>query len=231
MKHARHLLKYLVTSRNYKLTFKHSSANSAATGGVNGDVTANTCTDVDVTGISVADDLNLFGYSDADYNSNAMTRKSTYGYIVFLNGNPVHWCSKRQQSIAQSSTESEYVGINALGRELVWFQGVLYDIYGHHLTSTIFSDNQAAIAWCTGENVAHQTAKHLDVAYKYVRQLVRDEQRIVMKWVATKYMVADILTKRLELKPFEFLRDLLFKITSPVLVPLTVRPKINSVYT
>jgi Reverse transcriptase (RNA-dependent DNA polymerase) len=204
MKHARHLLRYLITTKNYKLTFKHSTATgSAATGGettataaVTGDAATVNATNVDVTGVNPTTDLNLFGYSDANYDSCAITRKSTYGYFVFLNGNPIHWASKRQSSISQSSTESEYVGINHLARELIWFQGVLYDLYGHHLTSTVFSDNQASIKWCTGENIAHQAAKHLDIAYKYVRQMVRDQQRIVLKWVSTKYMVADVTVKK-----------------------------------
>lgn len=49
----------------------------------------------------------LVGYSDADSTADIDTRRSTTGYAFILNGAAVSWVSKRQTSVALSTTEAE----------------------------------------------------------------------------------------------------------------------------
>jgi hypothetical protein len=90
----------------------------------------------------------------------------------------------------------------------------MLDLFRVPLVSDIFSDNQASIYWCTEANVKHQATKHIDIRYKYVRELVTDGV-INLKWIATKMMVADILTKHLPNTTFVFLRNLFFNVGTP----------------
>ena len=53
--------------------------------------------------------LDLLGYVDVDYSGDLDERKSTSGYFFMLNGAPISWCSKKQQVIALSSCEDEYI--------------------------------------------------------------------------------------------------------------------------
>lgn len=51
----------------------------------------------------------LVGYCDANWGNDINTRKSTSGYIFYLGGGVVSWSSKRQATVALSSTEAEYM--------------------------------------------------------------------------------------------------------------------------
>ena len=55
------------------------------------------------------DHLDLVGYCDADYAGSLVDRKSTSGTCQFLGRSLVSWFSKKQSSIALSTTEAEYV--------------------------------------------------------------------------------------------------------------------------
>lgn len=54
-------------------------------------------------------EITLSAYSDVSYADNLGTRRSTSGFVVFLNKNPVTWASQRQPIFATSSTESNYI--------------------------------------------------------------------------------------------------------------------------
>jgi hypothetical protein len=51
----------------------------------------------------------LLGYSDADYAGCKVNRKSTSGTCQFLGQSLVSWSSKKQNSVALSTAEAEYV--------------------------------------------------------------------------------------------------------------------------
>ena len=52
-------------------------------------------------------ELELCGYSDADYASDIQTRKSTSGFTCLVAGGAISWTSKLQATIAVSTCEAE----------------------------------------------------------------------------------------------------------------------------
>lgn len=50
--------------------------------------------------------LKLVGYYDSDYVADPFYRKSVYGNIFLLTGVAVAWASKKQRSVATSTTEA-----------------------------------------------------------------------------------------------------------------------------
>jgi hypothetical protein len=53
--------------------------------------------------------FDLIGYSDADYAGSKIDRKSTSGTCQFLGRSLVSWASKKQNSVALSTVEAEYI--------------------------------------------------------------------------------------------------------------------------
>ena len=52
----------------------------------------------------------LVGYTDVDCAGNVEDRRSTSGYVFSLGSTVIAWSSKKQSTIALSSTEAEYRG-------------------------------------------------------------------------------------------------------------------------
>jgi len=61
----------------------------------------------------------LIGYSDADWAGDIETRRSTSGYVFVLNGGCISWRSKKQRTVALSSTEAEYMALSEATQEAV----------------------------------------------------------------------------------------------------------------
>ena len=47
------------------------------------------------------------GYTNAAYADDKQDRESSYGYVILLAGGPVAWASRKQRSVATSTTEAE----------------------------------------------------------------------------------------------------------------------------
>lgn len=71
------------------------------------------------------DKLLVEGYSDSDWAGDKNDRKSTSGFIFILNGGPVSWCSKKQPTVALSSTEAEYIAPTLAAKEVTWLRLLL----------------------------------------------------------------------------------------------------------
>ena len=152
-----------------------------------------------------SDNWNLVGYSDADWANDLETRKSTTGYLVTLNSNPISWNSRRQATVATSTAEAEYMAMYETVREILWIQKLLTDLSFKNNSVKIFCDNQSAIHIAKNP-VMHQRSKHIDIKYHFIRQQVSDNN-IELNYLSTKSMTADILTKPLAFPLFVELRS------------------------
>ena len=69
--------------------------------------------------------LGLQAFSDADWARDKDTFCSTSAYVVYLGPNPISWCSKKQGTVARSSTEAEYRSVANTAAELNFICHVL----------------------------------------------------------------------------------------------------------
>ena len=111
----------------------------------------------------------LSGYSDASWGGDADHRKSTSGFTYFFNGGPISWNSRKQTSIALSSTEVEYIATSQSIKEAFWLRNLLSDISLYQQCPTVlFCDNQSAIVLSANPRF-HSRSKHIEIRYHYVR--------------------------------------------------------------
>ncbi|XP_073137667.1 secreted RxLR effector protein 161-like [Henckelia pumila] len=139
--------------------------------------------------------FNLIGYSDADYADCRIDRKSTSGTCQFLGDRLISWFSKKQTSIATSTTESEYLAAGSCCAQLLWIQQQLRDYGVNSSESPIFCDNTSAIA-ITYNPVLHSRTKHIDIRHHFIRDHVQKKD-VRLEHVSTDLQVADIFTKPL----------------------------------
>ena len=150
----------------------------------------------------------LFGYSDADWAGDVDTHRSASGYVFQLGSGTVSWSSRKQQTVAKSSTEAEYVALSSATQEAVWLRRLMKDL-GRQMDAptTIYEDNQGAIELAKNAKF-HNRTKHIDICHHFVRERVlSNEIRVI--YCPSEDMVADIMTKGLPKCTFEKLRNLL----------------------
>jgi hypothetical protein len=101
-------------------------------------------TDLGITYGNNDDSLN--GYCDADWGANE-DRKSISGYLFMLGGGAISWSSKKQSTVALSSTEAEYIALMEATKESIWLQRLLSELGRADRDHRImWEDNQGAIA-------------------------------------------------------------------------------------
>ena len=144
-------------------------------------------------------DSTLIGYSDADWGGNLDDRRSTTGYVFSIAGGAVSWSSKKQPTVALSTTEAEYMALTQATKEGIWIRRLLEEIgIGSDLLSgptIIRTDNQGSIALAKNP-IYHARTKHIDIRYHFIREKVEDGE-VELSFCRTDDMTADVLTKGL----------------------------------
>ena len=128
--------------------------------------------------------------------ANGPNRKSMFGFLVMLNDVPVSFRTKRQSIFALSTTEAEYIGLCEGIKELMFVWNML-KFLGVQVKEplVVYNDNQGAINIGNDLSSVSRT-KHIEMKYFFVQELV-ENGKITLKYIQTKDMLADILTKPL----------------------------------
>ena len=105
--------------------------------------------------------------------------------------------------------ESEYIGLSNAGQHLAWLRSFFDEIgYPQKAPTELFCDNQVAIILCRDPQFRAWT-KHIQRKYHFVRDDIVGKGEAVVRYVSTKDMVADILTKPLANEPhWKFVRSM-----------------------
>ena len=135
------------------------------------------------------------GYSDANFAGNE-DGTSVTGFVFKSAGAAISWNSKRQRNILQSTTETEYMGLNEATREAVWLRNLFQELgFDQTKPTIIYGDNQGSLSTAVNPQF-HKRTKHFQVKMFYVREQIQNEI-IKVKYCPTAEMTADIFTKPL----------------------------------
>ncbi|KAJ9566384.1 hypothetical protein OSB04_002350 [Centaurea solstitialis] len=95
------------------------------------------------------DEISVTGYSDASFQTDRDDFKSQSGYVFTLNGGAISWKSLKQDTIADSTTEAEYIAASDAAKEAVWLRNFISDLRVVASISRpidIYCDNSGAVA-------------------------------------------------------------------------------------
>ena len=138
--------KYLINTRNFGITFGNRGSNN-----------------------------NLCGYTDADYAGCVDTRKSRSGFIFMCNGRPICWYSQRQNIVALSTAEAEYIAFTHGTKEAIWLREMISEIEILIASVPMLVDNQSAIKLASNTEF-HKRLKHIDVRFHFVSDVISDKK-------------------------------------------------------
>jgi transposase InsO family protein len=138
-------------------------------------------------------DTTCVGYCDADFAGDTDTRRSTTGYVFVMAGGAISWSSRRQQTVAASTTEAEYMAAAHAAKEALWLRKLRRDLRLSVDTINIRADNQGAIKLLKNP-ISSMRSKHIDIIYHFARERVARKE-VAFEYIKTDLMVADCLTK------------------------------------
>jgi hypothetical protein len=142
----------------------------------------------------------LLRYSDADYAECKVDRKSTSKTCQFLQRSLVSWSSKKQNSVALSTAEAEYVTAGSCCAQLLWMRQTLKD-YGYTMNHiSLLCDNESTIK-ITYNSCEHSRTKHIDIRHHFLRDHVIKGD-IVISHIGTNAQLTDIFTNPFDEKQF-----------------------------
>ena len=168
----------------------------------------------------------IAGYCDASYGNDLDTRRSTSGYTFSLGSGSVSWSSKRQPTVACSTTEAELMAQTQATKEAVWLRKLLSQLHNaDHIKepTAIHCDNQGAIALSKNPEM-HPKTKHIDIIHFYCREKVADHT-VDLRYISTQEQLADGLTKPLSGDKFIAFRLGLGVIAAPGSIPKSSKGK------
>ncbi|KAH0757534.1 hypothetical protein KY290_021027 [Solanum tuberosum] len=146
--------------------------------------------------------LSLHMYSDADWAGDASDPAFTTGYLLFFGKNHVSWFSKRQRTIARSSTKAEYRVVASSFAQTNCVTNLLAELQLKiQNVPTIYHDNVGAMYLCDNL-VFHSRMKHIAVDFHFVRKQVKLKQVQVVH-INVADQLADTLTKDLSKPTFD----------------------------
>ena len=147
----------------------------------------------------------LYAYADS-----AFTAPRSQGCrLTMMNGAVISLSSQKHSTIDTSTTAAELTELFLASNDVVGFRNLLREI-GFKLQgpTVMYEDNQPAIAVAEGERNLSSKTKHMDIRTWKLKERI-DDQEIILHFCGTVDMLADIGTKALGVKPFEYLRDLM----------------------
>ena len=115
--------------------------------------------------------------------------------MSFLGNSLISWASKKQNCVATSTTEAEYIAAGLCCAQILWMKQNLLDYDLHFHETKILCDNTSAIN-LSKNSILHSRTKHIDVRYHFLRDHV-EKKNVSLFYVDTKLQLADIFTKPL----------------------------------
>ncbi|XP_074343025.1 secreted RxLR effector protein 161-like [Apium graveolens] len=141
-------------------------------------------------------DSKVLGYCDSNWAGSVDDSKSTSENVFFVGSCAIIWMSKKQQVVALSTAEAEYISLSLASCQALWITWVLEDLkHAAKESPIIYYDSKSAIA-LTENSIFHGNSKHIRIQYHFIRDLVKKGE-VVIQHCKSQDQIGDIFTKPL----------------------------------
>ena len=154
-----------------------------------------------------AKDLRITIFADSSWADDVDTRRSRYGFAVYLGKALISWRSKLHSCIALSTAEAEYCAATEAAKHAKWIKSLVSFLQPkvNLPPALIYEDNAACRAMVKCSQVSGRN-KHFELKQHYIRELYKNKV-IELLPISTEVQIADIFTKSLARPIFEQHRD------------------------
>ena len=148
-------------------------------------------------------------YSDSDYAGSGPPGKmmSTTGYVLTYANGPVAWCSRKQNIVALSTSEGEYIEAAESCTEIQYISSMYNETTNETAKVTLHMHNQSAIKMIKTAQMTRRT-KHINVRFYYI-SVAYEEKLFNLTHCPTDEQTADIFTKDLKVNKFQKFKNTL----------------------
>ena len=158
------LLQYVCTTKEYSLFYKRDSS------------------------------IELLGFADADWAGDRKDSKSTSGFVFEICGAAIAWKSKKQETVALSTCEAEYVACTLAIQEAIFIQSLLKECFVP-VSTRLYNDNKGCLALIQNPK-SHSKTKHINIKHHFIRESLKTGL-FTLSYLPTSEMKADLMTKGL----------------------------------
>ena len=166
-------------------------------------------------------DISLEMFSDVDWASCPIDRRSTSGHLVYLGQHLISWRYQKQRTVARSSTEAEYKAVADATTEFIWIKSLFQELRIPLQCTPILGCDNVGATYLAANPIFHARRKHVEIDYHFVREQVQ-LRHMCIRYLSTKDQTTDNLTKALPKAWFLFLKSKLH------LLPTDLRRSVKS---
>ena len=121
------------------------------------------------------ENLEVVGYSDADFAGCVDTKKSTSGYVFTLANGAISWKSSKQSFTAVSTMQAEFVACYEVVWQAVWLKGFIPRLRVVDNISKplrLCCDNKVTVFYANN-NKSSGTVKHIEIKYFVMKDRIK----------------------------------------------------------
>ena len=191
----KNILKYLYLTKSEGLYFWRAQPNDLLPDNP-APTLSSTAHDLLMEGRPHHDSTTLHGFVDSDWATCPKTRRSMTGICVRLAGGTIAYKTKLQATVAQSSTEAEFMGASDFGKMMLYIRSILWDLgLPQESASFLYEDNDACTAMAMAQKPTTRT-RHMDIKFHALCEWV-ERDLIKLERIDTTINMADHFTKSL----------------------------------
>jgi hypothetical protein len=133
-------------------------------------------------------------------------RKSTSRCYFSLGLGIISWLSRKQTSVALSTSEAEYITTSMESHEAVWLWKLLVEIFDLELDPTLIHWDSQSCVKITENLVFHGISKHIEIKYHYIWEMVQ-RGVVELQYISMDEKIANITINPFPRVKYGYFRD------------------------